>query len=114
LNFGGNQTVDADPGVSLAPVWLRDPALDGVLAGEGTFRACARLAAQETRGSAAAQWQVRMILQHGFGLATVYAGDFDPALSPASAMGFVRFSSLPISAFRRLTVGVRSAHGHGG
>jgi hypothetical protein len=78
LNFGGNQTVDADPGVSLAPVWLRDPALDGVLLAKELSGHVRGLAAQETRGSAAAQWQVRMILQHGFGLATVYAGDFDP------------------------------------
>jgi hypothetical protein len=78
LNFDGNQTVDADPGILLSTVWLRDPALvDVPLAKElsGHIRSSGT---SETRGSAAHQWQLRMILEHGFGLATAYAGDFDP------------------------------------
>ena len=27
LNFDGNHTVDADPGIDLNPIWIRDPAL---------------------------------------------------------------------------------------
>jgi hypothetical protein len=78
LNFDGNQTVDADPGILLSPVWLRDPALAGVPLAKELAGHIRRTGAAGTRGSAAAQWQVRKILQHGFGLATVYAGDFDP------------------------------------
>jgi hypothetical protein len=78
LNFDGNQTVDADPGILLGETWVRDPALAGVsvpIERAGHIRERSRA---ESRGQAAAQWQVRRILEHGFALATVYAGDFDP------------------------------------
>jgi hypothetical protein len=78
LNFDGNQTVDADPGILLSTVWLKDPSLADVpLAKELSGHVRSR-STPETRGSAAHQWQVRKILEQGFGLATVYAGDFDP------------------------------------
>ncbi len=78
LNFTGNQTVDSDPGIELPDIWVRDPALkDVVLTGELAGHVV-RTAGNETRGSAAQQWQVEKILAHGFGLATAYAGDFEP------------------------------------
>jgi hypothetical protein len=70
LNFAGNQTVSADPGIDLNPVWVRDP-LDQ--------RKWIQVAADpKTRGSAASRWQVEKILSHGFGVATVYYGDIEP------------------------------------
>jgi hypothetical protein len=78
LNFDGNHTVDADPGILLSPVWLRDPALADVPLAKELSGHLRSQSVPETRGRAAAQWQVRKILEHGYGLATAYAGDFDP------------------------------------
>jgi alpha-N-arabinofuranosidase len=63
LNFNGNQTVDADPGIYLPDVWTK-----GVKA----------KAAESTRGSAASQWQVEKIIDRGYALATIYCGDIEP------------------------------------
>ena len=59
LNFGGNQTIHSDPGLSVTKAWVRT----------GTSSA---------RGSAADAWQVEKILARGYGLATAYYGDIDP------------------------------------
>jgi hypothetical protein len=64
LNFGGNQTVHADPGISLPDVWTREHVR--------------RLASDDSRGRAASQWQVERILARGYGLATAYYGDIEP------------------------------------
>jgi alpha-N-arabinofuranosidase len=70
LNFDGNQTVNADPGIDLPEVWVRDPASKS---GKVKVRA-----EESSRGSAAAQWQVEKIIAHGYGLATMYCGDVEP------------------------------------
>ncbi|MBI4877884.1 MAG: acetylxylan esterase [Acidobacteria bacterium] len=63
LNFGGNHTVNADPGIRLGQVWQK-----GV-----------KQAAVETaRGAAAHSWQVEMILACGYGVASIYYGDIEP------------------------------------
>lgn len=78
LNFNGNQTVSADPGIRLNPVWIPDPAkAHAPLAKELTGHILSMPDAA-TRGSAASQWQVEMLLRRGYGLATVYAGDIEP------------------------------------
>ncbi len=66
MNFGGNHTVHADPGIKLATVWKR---------GEGS---AAATAVEASRGAAASRWPVEMILSRGYGVATVYYGDVDP------------------------------------
>jgi len=53
LNFGGNHTVNADPGILSNDVWLKDPGGSG-------------------------KWQVEKILAHGYGLATAYYYDIEP------------------------------------
>lgn len=69
LNFGGNHTVAADPGIKLGDVWER----------AGSGRELTKTAASDDkRGSAASRWQVEKILARGFGLATAYYGDIDP------------------------------------
>jgi hypothetical protein len=63
LNFGGNQTVAADPGIRPGEVWVhgkRQPA------------------PESSRASAASEWQVEMILARGYALATAYYGDIEP------------------------------------
>ncbi len=69
LNFRGNHTVHADPGISLAQVWGRGRTARGSQPEQ---------ASEESRGNAASRWQVEMILQRGYGLATIYYGDIDP------------------------------------
>ena len=69
LGFSGNQTVTTDPGIPLADEWVMD---------RETKKYGKQKATEESRGRAAQQWQVDQILAHGYGLATVYAGDIEP------------------------------------
>jgi len=71
LGFAGNQSVYTDPAIPLAEEWTRDPATNAVVK---------RWAEEKSRGSAAAAWQLDKILEHGYGLATVYYGDIEPDL----------------------------------
>jgi hypothetical protein len=63
LSFAGIHTVANDPGVPLAPRWVR-----------GVKEA----SPESSRGSAATQWQVEKILAAGYGLATVDYNDIEP------------------------------------
>jgi hypothetical protein len=63
LNFFGNETVSADPGIDLPEVWIK---------GQKTK------AEEKARGTNAQQWQVEKILSNGFALATIYCGDIEP------------------------------------
>jgi hypothetical protein len=69
LGFTGNQGVSSDPGIKLAEEWVREP---------GTKKMVKRVASESSRGAAASRWQVEKILDHGYGLATVYYGDIEP------------------------------------
>jgi len=62
LNFQGNHTIHKDPGIRLCQSWLPK----------------GREATNASRGRAASRWPVEMILEQGFGLATLYYGDIDP------------------------------------
>jgi hypothetical protein len=64
LNFEGNQAVAADPGIHLGQIWSRAHVK--------------QTAAESTRGSESAEWQVEKILAHGFALATIYYEDIEP------------------------------------
>src|SRR6476661_8566466 len=69
LNFGPNQTVDADPGIRLRDAWVR----------EGAGKVLVKKAPDEKlRGSAASRWQVEKIIAHGYGLAVIYYCDIEP------------------------------------
>ena len=79
LNFEGNASVSDDPGVLATPVWQAaekrgDPP---------------RLVSFPAvmRGAQQSEWQVGMILQHGYGLATIYYGDIEPDFKNASQLG---------------------------
>ncbi|MGI9472196.1 MAG: acetylxylan esterase, partial [Rubripirellula sp.] len=67
LNFQGNHTVDADPTISLNGNWVRN---------RGDVKD--NRATEETRGTASGRWPIEMILDRGYGLATIYYGDIDP------------------------------------
>jgi hypothetical protein len=78
LNFEGNQTVSADPGIALNTVWIPDPLLNNLHIAKEQSGHVKQIASPETRGKAASQWQLEMILKRGYGLATAYGGDFEP------------------------------------
>ncbi|NMC08619.1 MAG: acetylxylan esterase [Candidatus Lokiarchaeota archaeon] len=58
LNFWGNHTINADPGISLNDKWSR----------------CPRKPAR-ARGLQSGRWQAEYLIKHGYGLATAYYGD---------------------------------------
>ncbi len=68
LNFGGNHTINADPGITLSQRWMRDKGT-GVVDHHAT---------EEARGASSSRWPVEMIIDRGYGLATIYYGDIDP------------------------------------
>src|SRR4051794_18339851 len=73
LNFSGNQTIVADPGVKLPEVWDRKTKTKS-------------LASADTRGNAK-EWQVEEVLAHGYGIATIYYCDIEPDFLGGISMG---------------------------
>ncbi|MBP1601651.1 MAG: hypothetical protein H6Q06_1802, partial [Acidobacteria bacterium] len=69
LNFGGNQSVATDPGITMSRSWMR-PANDGTVADNR--------ATEASRGKSTSQWQVERIIARGYALVTAYYGDIDP------------------------------------
>jgi len=69
LNFDGNQSINPDPGITLATQWIR-PTRDGAYV--------AQTAPESSRGKSIGRWSVDKILARGYALATVYAGDIEP------------------------------------
>lgn len=81
LNFGGDHTVSAGPGIRLGEVWMRDPA---------TKIMVKRPARERSRGRSAEQWQVERIGSRGYGLATIYYGDIEPDFPDSRQYGMGR------------------------
>lgn len=69
LNFYGNHSIVSDPAVTLSTNWMRPNAKYGIQDNRAT---------EKSRGVAASRWPVEMILDRGYGLATIYCGDLDP------------------------------------
>jgi hypothetical protein len=69
LNFGGNHSVQPDPGITLSTQWMRNDPQNGITNHRAT---------EATRGSAASRWPVERIIDGGYGLVTAYYGDIDP------------------------------------
>ena len=69
LNFKGNHTIHTDPGILLTESWVEnlvDPLIRN------------NRASESSRAMRASRWPVEMILERGYGLATIYIGDIDP------------------------------------
>jgi hypothetical protein len=69
LNFYGNHTISADPGITLSTQWVPDVAGSGAPGNRAT---------EAARGLASSRWPVEALVARGYGLATIYAGDLDP------------------------------------
>lgn len=69
LNFFGNHTIHADPGIFISDQWMREREDAGVVDHRAT---------EAGRGVSTRRWPVEEILSRGCGVATVYCGDFDP------------------------------------
>jgi hypothetical protein len=69
LNFAGNHAIHTDPDITLNTGWMRPSSQQGIVNNRAT---------EASRGTAAGRWPVDMILDRGFGVATIYCGDLDP------------------------------------
>jgi hypothetical protein len=69
LNFHGNHSIRAEPGILLSDQWMPDEPEHGVEQ---------HRASERSRGSAASRWPVETILERGYALVTAYYGDLDP------------------------------------
>jgi hypothetical protein len=74
LGFDPNQSVSADPGITLAGTWVQNNETKAIEL---------QPAREDSRGSAASRWQPDTILARGFGLATMYYGDIEPDIPGA-------------------------------
>lgn len=72
LNFMGNHTIHADAAIRLSTNWIPERLPDS----EG--RVVNHRATEKARGTSASRWPVEMILERGYGVATIYSGDLDP------------------------------------
>jgi hypothetical protein len=69
LNFQGNHAVHPDPAIPVTTGWVRNSVERGVTDHRAT---------EANRGANARAWPIELIVRAGFGVATVYCGDFDP------------------------------------
>jgi hypothetical protein len=66
LNFYGNQSVNADPGITLSKAWMRTNA---------EYKIVNHRATEGTRGAHASRWNVEAVIARGYATATIYYGD---------------------------------------
>ena len=69
LNFDGNHTINKDPGISVTKNWVPNRRDSDITENRATL---------ETRGRSTGRWEAEKIMEAGYALATMYAGDIDP------------------------------------
>jgi hypothetical protein len=67
LNFDANYTIDNDPNITITSGWV--PNYKTIKNNKPN---------PELRGSASSQWPAALLIERGYGLATIYSGDIDP------------------------------------
>lgn len=77
LNFHGNQTINGDKNIEITDAWVKNKT-EGVVNNKAT---------EATRGIASKQWPLQYILENGYGVATVYAGDIAPDFKEGHELG---------------------------
>ncbi|MES2693376.1 MAG: acetylxylan esterase [Verrucomicrobiota bacterium] len=66
LNYYGNESVNADPGIAMSTAWMRQTA---------DFKIVNNRATEATRGTHASRWNVETVVARGYATATIYYGD---------------------------------------
>ena len=69
LNFYGNHTIEDEAGITLSTAWMRNNKDKATVNNRAT---------EKSRGVSSSRWPAEMILERGYGLATMYYGDIDP------------------------------------
>lgn len=69
LNFAGNHTVNAEPGIPVTTSWMRNNDKIGHVNNR---------ASEKSRGSSASRWHVERVIERGYATATAYYGDICP------------------------------------
>jgi len=69
LNFDGNHTVNADPGIKITSNWVANNRENGITNNK---------ASEKSRGASSSRWQAEKIVGRGYALVTAYYGDIDP------------------------------------
>jgi len=69
LNFSGNHTIDPDPSIRLPTSWMRN---------DEKLNLTENRALESSRGMKSSRWDVKQIVERGYGLVTAYYGDIDP------------------------------------
>jgi hypothetical protein len=69
LNFYGNHTINDNPNITIPTSWIRNNDDFGITNNQPSAK---------SRGVRSTRWPVKMILDRGYGLATIYYGDIDP------------------------------------
>jgi hypothetical protein len=68
LSFAGNASIEDDPTIPLPTGWMR-PQQGAVVKNRAT---------EKLRGTGAASWPIKLVIERGYGVATCYYGDFEP------------------------------------
>ncbi|MGI6455813.1 MAG: alpha/beta hydrolase family protein [bacterium] len=69
LNFQGNHTIHSDPGIRITDTWMNEKPRN---------RRAIDADPEDTRAVASSRWPLEMILDRGYGLATIWYYDIDP------------------------------------
>lgn len=79
LNFYGNHTIHPHPGITVHQDWVKN---------NPSFHITGHRANAQSRGVRSFRWPVKTIIERGYGLATVYYGQFDPDYDDGFENGF--------------------------
>ena len=96
LNFHGNHSVDSDPSITITQSWVRNDKGRGNIDNKAT---------EASRGKSASRWASKMIVENGYGLATIYYGDIDPDFHDGFRNGIHAFTESAVDGERAADAG---------